>query len=153
VSWDDAADEVSHYCTDDLLLVELARGQMHQYPVQVYRSLDALNLEPGTYSVDETIGWSLEAGGARQEFTIRLTYTVTEGESGTLTPEPASSGVTIAVWSGGLVSDLPAATSYSVAVDGEFIVYIPGAPTFVNARFLDRFPAAIPADTVLLVAR
>lgn len=153
VAWDDEAGRIVHHCTDDLQFVDLAPGEMHEYPVQVYRSLDALYLALGTYAVEEAIGWSPEAGGPRQEFTVRLTYTVTEGEFGTLTPEPAASGVTTAVWSGGLVTDLPAATSYWVVVDGDLIAYVPQAPAFVNARFFEAFPAALPPDTVLLVVR
>jgi hypothetical protein len=111
-------------------------------------------LEPGTYVVDQVINWwRPSAENAQQQFTVRLTYTVTEGEFGTLLPEPAPTGVTASVWSGGRVSDLPPAQSYWAHVDGHFMAYTPSAPAFVNARFFEVFPATIPANTVLLVVR
>ncbi len=148
--------EVLHACTADLQLIDLAAGETHEYPVRIYPAFASLALGPGTYVVDETIGWEPVAGGTREEVTVRLTYTVTEGASaptGVLTPEPAASGVSLATWSGGPVEALPAAKSYWVTVNGSYRSYTPGAPDFVNARFLALYPDGLPAGTILLVVR
>lgn len=152
--WNADSGEVVHFCTADLQIVNLAPGETHEYPVRIYRDVAPLALEPGTYVLDETIGWEPSAGGTRQEFTLRLTYTVeVAAEVGTLTPEPAASGVTISSWSGGPADQLPAADSYWVTVNGSYIAYVPEAPAFVNARFLTLYADGIPAGTLMLVVR
>jgi len=152
--WNADSSEVSHICTADLQLVDLAPGETHEYPVRIYPEVGPLALEPGTYVVDQTIGWEPSNGGARQEFTLRLTYTVEEAaETGTLTPAPAPSGVTISSWSGGPAEQLPDAESYWVTVDGDYVSYVPDAPAFVNARFLTLYADGIPAGTLMLVVR
>lgn len=146
--------QVTHMCTADLLLVDLGPGETHEYPVRIYPQVGSLRLAPGTYVVDQPIGWEPAGGGTRQQFTVRLTYTVTEGApEGRFTPEPAASGVTIASWSGGPASALPAARSYWVTVDGAYVAYVPAAPAFVNARFLAEFGQTIPAGTLMVVVR
>jgi len=154
-NWSETMGEVFTACTADLQLIELSAGETHEYPVRVYTGFEALRAGPGTYIVEETIGWEPSNGGARQEFTVRLTYTVTEGESGpgTFTPEPAASGVTLARWNGGSVAQLPAAASYWVTVQGSYVSYAPSAPTFVNQRFLALYPGGLPAGTIMLVVR
>lgn len=156
-SFDSMDDQIVHVCQDDLLIIDLAQGETHEYPVVIYPQVDTASLAPGTYVVEETIGWRPTAGGERQEFTVRLTYTVTAGvpgQTGTLTPEPAASGASLATWSGGPVTQLPAAQSYWVTAEGEFLGYVPGAPSFVNARFLALFSNGhIPAGTTLVVIR
>ncbi|MCK9486851.1 MAG: hypothetical protein M0R73_09175 [Dehalococcoidia bacterium] len=154
----DEGGEVSQYCTDDLRIIDLAPGETHEYPVCIHPALDGLLLRPGTYTVEESIGWRASQDGvpvgARQEFTVRLVYTVTAGEPGILTPEPAPTGITLATWSGGPIADLPQATSYWITASGEYVGYLPAAPAFVNADFLTRFPSGtLPAGTSLVVVR
>ncbi len=154
--WNEETQDVEQVCTDDLRLIDLDEGEAHEYPVRVYPSVGSVALAPGTYTVDEVIGW--ESGSSSGEFTVRLTYTVTEGTSdpgdGTLTPEPADSGLSLATWGGGGVDQLPEAVSYWAASEGEWIGYLPDAPTFVNEAFLALFPdGSIPAGTTLLVVR
>lgn len=152
--WNAESNEVVHFCTADLQLIDLAPGETHEYPVRIYPDVAPLALGPGTYVVDETVGWVPSNGGARQEFTLRLTYTVeAAAETGTLTPAPAASGVTISSWSGGPAEQLPVAESYWVTVDGDYISYVPDAPAFVNARFLTLYADGIPAGTLMLVVR
>lgn len=154
--WNAESSEVMSVCTADLQLIDLAPGEAHEYPMRIYPEVGPLALAPGTYVVDETIGWVPGAGGTQQDFTLRLTYTVeaaTPVEGGTLTPEPAASGVTISSWSGGPAEQLPAAESYWVTVDGAYLAYVPDAPAFVNARFLALYADGIPAGTLMLVVR
>jgi len=155
-NWDTTTQEVFTACTADLQLIELSPGETHEYPVRVYTDFEALRASPGTYVVEETIGWEPSGGGTRQEVTVRLTYTVMEAEStvpGTFTPAPAASGVTLASWSGGTVDQFPAAESYWVTVQGTYVSYVPGAPAFVNQRFLALYPSGPPAGTIMLVVR
>src|SRR5690606_36978576 len=73
---------------------------------------------------------------------------------GTFWPSIAPVGVTIARWGGGPISLLPRATSFWVTVDGHFIGYVPGAPSFVNERFVAEFPGEVlPACQWMIVAR
>lgn len=153
-SVDEATGEVQQFCTDDLQLINLAPGETHEYPVRIHPSLGGLLLRPGTYTVEETIGWRASETGPRQEFTVRLVYTVTAEQPGILTPEPAAQGLTLVTWSGGAITTLPEAVSYWTATEGDFIGYVPDAPAFVNARFLALFPnATMPAGTALVVVR
>jgi hypothetical protein len=71
-----------------------------------------------------------------------------------------SSGVAIAVWSGGTVAQLlPVAaakgcnlTSLWTSEAGALVGYVVGAPTFVNSAFLNHHPGGVlPASTVLLL--
>lgn len=69
-------------------------------------------------------------------------------------------GVNTAVWGGGTVDQLSAATaaaggiSVTVFVGGDAKVFIPGAPAFVNAEFNAAFPGGnVPAGTIVLVVR
>lgn len=160
-NWNDETGEVLHVCTADLQLIDLAPGESHEYPVRIVPEIGTLALEPGVYVVEETIGWEPVDGavadgtGAGGEFVVRLTYTVTEGTGGggVLTPEPEASGVSFASWSGGPASDLPPAESYWVAVEGQLVPYVPDAPAFLNARFMELYPDDIPAGTLFIVVR
>jgi len=68
-----------------------------------------------------------------------------------------SSGVNLTTYGGGTVEQLgtdaadAGATSVVVTVEGAFIVYVVGAPAFVNQAFTDQYPDGVPADTVVLV--
>lgn len=68
------------------------------------------------------------------------------------TPSP---GIAVAVYTGGPAEEMllaaPNATSFWVTVDGRFIGYLAGSPTFVNQSFLDQFPEGIPRNTPLIV--
>lgn len=74
------------------------------------------------------------------------------GFAGTL-----SAGVNLTTYGGGSVEQLgtdatdAGASSVSVTVDGAFIVYVVGAPAFVNQAFTDQYPDGVPAGTVVLV--
>ncbi|MPZ98627.1 MAG: hypothetical protein GEU80_04660 [Dehalococcoidia bacterium] len=153
--WDAQAAELVQACQDDLLLIELEPGETHEYPVVIYPEVGPLALEPGTYTVDEVIGWwPVDDETDRDQVTVRLTYTVGATTPGTLTPEPAATGASLATWGGGSVGQLPKATAYWVTAEGEFVGYVPGAPAFVNASFLTLYPGGqIPAGTVLVVVR
>ena len=71
----------------------------------------------------------------------------------------AATGVNTALWTGGSVTDLGVATTaaggVSVAVfsGGRAVIFIPGAPSFVNASFTALFPDGVLAGTILLVVR
>jgi hypothetical protein len=87
------------------------------------------------------------------------TPTPTEGE-GTFDREVPNVGVNTAVYNGGTVDQLSAATaaaggiSVTVFVDGQATVLIPGAPAFVNAAFNAAFPdGTVPAGTIVLVVK
>ena len=64
-------------------------------------------------------------------------------------------GVSLAVYGGGPVSELPlaapAATSFWTTISGELVGYLVGSPSFVNQPFIDRFGETIPAGTPLIV--
>jgi hypothetical protein len=66
-------------------------------------------------------------------------------------------GANLVTYGGGpvdlLAADLTSvgATSASASVDGEFVTYVVGAPSFVNSSFSAAFPGGVPASTVLIV--
>ena len=70
-----------------------------------------------------------------------------------------STGVNLTTYGGGTVAELDAdgvvagATSISVTVDGAYVVYVVGAPEFVNAAFNAQFPTSVPNGTVVLVVK
>jgi hypothetical protein len=80
--WQD--DRVVHVCTDDLQIIEVAPGEAHDYPVRIHQEIGPLSLAPGTYVVEEVIGWWYadeddfggRPNGIEGELTIRLTYEV-----------------------------------------------------------------------------
>jgi hypothetical protein len=72
--WDEATEMVVHICTQDLLLIELEPGESHPYPIRIHSEVGPLQLTPGQYTVEETIGW--EQDGEQGEFTLTLTYDV-----------------------------------------------------------------------------
>ena len=153
-SWNESSGEVVIICTADFQIIELKSGETHQYPVTITPSVGPRQLEPGTYIVDEPISWQPSSGTGGQ-FTVRLTYTVTEadGPPGVFTPALSPTGVSIASWSGGPASGFPEAKSYWTTESGRLVPYVPGAPAFVNARFLSLFPQQVPAGTLFIVIR
>lgn len=72
-------------------------------------------------------------------------------------PAITASGITLTVWQGGgfevLLASLDGRMSVWVSVEGTLVGFYPGAPGFVNARFLGWFPDGIPAGTPILIAR
>jgi hypothetical protein len=77
---------------------------------------------------------------------------------GTFSTAFPSVGVGLSVWNGGSVTQLTTkaqqggARSIFVAVDGQLIAYVIGAPAFVNAAFTAAFPSGtIGAGTPVLV--
>jgi len=80
-------------------------------------------------------------------------------ESGSFTGTIAASGVSLVVFDGGTVEALASAAadaglvSVSLTVDGKFVVYIVGAPAFVNAAFNAAFADGIAASTPVIVKK
>jgi hypothetical protein len=82
--WDEELRQVIHPCTADLQIVRLEPGDTHAYPVWIHQEVGPLALEPGTYVVEERIGyWEAPPGVTNPdfsqpdgEFRVRLTYTV-----------------------------------------------------------------------------
>jgi len=73
---------------------------------------------------------------------------------GTLSPQPAASGVSLGVWGGGALGALPQATSYWIVDEGRFVGYVINAPTVVNQDFMALFPnGVIPPGTIMLIVR
>lgn len=68
---------------------------------------------------------------------------------------PAGAGVALVRWGGGSIQDMlaaaPRAESFWVTRGGEFVGYTPGAPPFVNARFLEEHAAGVPVGSVVLL--
>ena len=85
---------------------------------------------------------------------IAATPEVTGGFTDTL-----GSGVNLTTYGGGTVAELGAAgvtagaTSISVTIDGAFVVYVVGAPEFVNAAFSALYPTGVASGTVVLVVK
>jgi len=153
--WAEAEQEVVHICTMDFQSVEVSPGDSHEYPVNIHPVVGPLMLEAGTYVIDQVVNWWAPGAEAQQEqATVRLTYQVREaGTVSAFVPEPAPTGVTMATWTGGPVSQLPEAASFWVTANGRFIPYVPGNPEFANASFTELFPNEIPAGTIMLVVR
>jgi hypothetical protein len=69
----------------------------------------------------------------------------------------AASGVSLAKWGGGSISDAVAAAgprvvSLWVVRGGRLSGYLPGAPSFANAAFLDLFPEQrLPAGEIVFI--
>ncbi len=79
-------------------------------------------------------------------------------DRGTFSTPLSPSGVTLTVWRGGGYATLATALGPSggavwVTSDGRWYGYIVGAPPFVNASFLTRFPDGPPAGMPVVVAR
>lgn len=73
---------------------------------------------------------------------------------GLITPAPAERGTSLGTWGGGPVDLLPPAQSYWFYEGAARIPYQPGAPAFVNARFVERYPGGVvPAGTIVAVLR
>lgn len=79
------------------------------------------------------------------------------GGSGEFTGDIADAGVSLVVFGGGSVDELSdaadaaGAVSISLTVGGEFVVYIVGAPAFVNEAFVDAFAGGIAAGTPVIL--
>ena len=110
----------------------------------------------GSDSVDFTL---LNGGETSAAATVTI---ILPGVSPTPTPgagfaDTLVAGVTLTTYGGGTVAQLgtdataAGATSVSVTSGGTFIVYIVGAPDFVNQAFVDNFPSDVPAGQVVLV--
>ena len=77
----------------------------------------------------------------------------------TLSPTPSATGVTLVTFNGGSVSDLAEALAaqcsggraYATDYQGNWVAYIPGAPSVVNAPFNNLFADGIEAGRALLV--
>lgn len=76
---------------------------------------------------------------------------------GAFVPAPPAAGVGLTRWQGGdyeeMDSALPQGAATWVLVDGEWVVYRPGAPDFVLAAFLEAFPDGLPPGTPVLITR
>lgn len=76
-------------------------------------------------------------------------------ESGSFVGGAPGPGISLTLYTGGAVDGLPLAapdaTSFWVTVDGSFVGYLAGSPSFVNQTFLDHFAADIPPNTPLIV--
>jgi glucose/arabinose dehydrogenase len=68
-----------------------------------------------------------------------------------------TSGVNLVAYGGGPVAMLEIeatevrATAIATSGGGKFIVFIPGAPAFVNKAFTARYPTEVPAGTLLVI--
>ncbi len=109
--------------------------------------------------VDTTNG-NLDLTGALSGllgFPVLQTVNVVQTE-GAFEGEIAASGVSLVVFNGTSVADLLAAAqaedliSVAATVDGEFVVYVVGAPEFVNAAFESEFTGGF-ASTPVAVTR
>jgi uncharacterized protein YkwD len=70
---------------------------------------------------------------------------------------PTSGGIALVVWSGGTPADLQAAAGTrgctlmaAWVTNGNLVGYVFGAPSIVNASFLQVYPSSIPANTAVL---
>ena len=113
----------------------------------------------------DSFTFTLTQGGevsAAQTATITLPAAPVAVVAPTLTggfATTVSTGVNLTTYGGGTVAELDAdgvvagATSISVTVDGAYVVYVVGAPEFVNAAFNAQFPTSVPNGTVVLVVK
>ena len=113
----------------------------------------------------DSFTFTLTQGGevsAAQTATITLPAAPVAVVAPTLTggfATTVSTGVNLTTYGGGTVAELDAdgvvagATSISVTVDGAYVVYVVGAPEFVNAAFNAQFPTTVPFGTVVLVVK
>lgn len=90
-----------------------------------------------------------------QEF-AGLVSDVTDALPGGFSPAVVP-GTNFAQYGGGPLAQIQAelgelgASSLAVTVDGELVIYIAGAPGFVNADFAALFPDGLPADAVVII--
>jgi hypothetical protein len=113
----------------------------------------------------DSFTFTLTNGGevsAAQTATITLPAAAVAVVAPTLTggfATTVSTGVNLTTYGGGTVAELDAdgvaagATSISVTVDGAYVVYVVGAPEFVNAAFNALFPTSVANGTVVLVVK
>jgi len=100
--------------------------------------------------IDETYGSKTQQIGGS------TAPTTPEGD-GEFTGDISDEGVSLVVFGGGSVEDLAdaadaaGAISVSLTVNGEFVVYIVGAPDFVNAAFVAAFEDGIEAGTPVIL--
>ncbi|MQA00897.1 MAG: hypothetical protein GEU80_16515 [Dehalococcoidia bacterium] len=121
-----------------------------------------------TTTVNGVATCSYTPPGVAQTVTAVATVTGTTGTTtfeaggevvgdGSFTGTIPSSGVALVTFNGGTVAQLAAAAqaegvlSVSATVGGEFIVYIVGAPAFVNAEFNSTFSAGLEAGTPVIL--
>jgi hypothetical protein len=110
---------------------------------------------------NDTFDYTLINGGETSAAaTVNI---VLPGGSGTVTPgagflkDPLDVGFNITSYNGGTVDQLGSdgaavnAVTVSFTVDGGFLVYVVGAPAFVNQDVIDAFPGGIPAGEGVIV--
>ncbi len=111
--------------------------------------------------VSDSVNGNLTLTGALEgllAFPVLANVNVQAGD-GAFQGDLAASGVSLVLFAGttvdGLVQAAQAENVISVAatVDGEFVVYIVGAPAFVNAQFNTVFAGGLEANTPLAVTR
>ncbi|PKN80825.1 MAG: hypothetical protein CVU47_08670 [Chloroflexi bacterium HGW-Chloroflexi-9] len=80
-----------------------------------------------------------------------------QADHGEFSGPPITSGVTLTVWGGGDYTTLEAALqtgdSLWTTVGGRWVVYIVGAPPFVNASFIALYPDGLPDGTPVVISR
>jgi hypothetical protein len=120
----------------------------------------ATYLAPGTaQSITVAATSSGAAPAATGTFAVTTSVVTPPTGEGSFTGTIAASGVSLVIFDGGTVEDLAAAAteaglvSVSLTVDGSFVVYIPGAPAFVNAAFNAAFADGIAANTPVIVKK
>lgn len=78
--WSEEEEEFAGVCTDDLQIIEVAPGEVHDYPVAIHPEVGPARFGFGIYVVEEEVGWFRQEDGGSGEpdgvFTIRLTYEV-----------------------------------------------------------------------------
>src|SRR5690606_13409224 len=119
--WDADRQQVTHFCTADLQLIEVGPGDTHEYPVRVYPEVGPLQLTPGTYVVEQTVDWWRPSSQAnRSQFTIRLTYEVSERNPADLDvsvqAQVVGSGTPITVAATGITRDSEGRPAHGVVV-------------------------------------
>lgn len=82
-NWWEPQEEAGSVCTADLMIIEVASGDTHAFPVTLTEEVGPLRLGPGTYVAEERVAWWEDADtsdlpDAQPDGTvaIRLTYEV-----------------------------------------------------------------------------
>jgi hypothetical protein len=80
--WSEEEEEFAGVCTDDLQIIEVEPGEVHDYPVAIHPEVGPARFGFGIYVVEEAISWGHRGDGEFPDspddgtFTIRLTYEV-----------------------------------------------------------------------------
>ncbi len=156
--------------------VEPGSSEAHSFTLRVFNPLTGQTIGTCTLAAGETCERSLSSVPAELAITV-VDGTAQGGvafETGALastTAVPSTpvsdgtafngaaspTGLSLVTWTGGAPEQaegsVPALRSIWITLDGRFVGYVLGAPTFVNQRFLTLVGGSIPAGTpVLLVA-